>query len=31
MQANWAQEAMLKVWPDVLDGVGTKLKVEYVT
>jgi len=27
--ADWAQEAMARVWADVVGGVGTKLKVDY--
>ena len=27
--ADWAQEAMARVWADVAGGVGTKLKVDY--
>jgi len=27
--ADWAQEAMARVWSDVVGGVGTKLKVDY--
>ncbi|MDB4001837.1 hypothetical protein N9449_03945 [Oceanospirillaceae bacterium] len=29
--ADWAQEAMTRVWSDVVGGVGTKLKVDYPT
>ena len=29
--ADWAQEAMARVWVDVAGGVGTKLKVDYPT
>lgn len=29
--AAWAQEAMARVWSDVVGGVGTKLKVDYPT
>jgi len=27
--ADWAQEAMARVWADVVGGIGTKLKVDY--
>jgi len=27
--ADWAQEAMARVWADMVGGVGTKLKVDY--
>ena len=29
--ADWAQEAMARVWTDVAGGIGTKLKVDYPT
>ena len=29
--ADWAQEAMARVWADVVGGVGTQLKVDYPT
>ena len=28
---DWAQEAMARVWADMVGGVGTKLKVNYPT
>ena len=27
--ADWAQEAMARVWADVVGGVGTQLQVDY--